>query len=108
MDENKIEMAVLVQYVPYDEDGYPMEDDNGDYIVSGWDIWQDGCLLCDFHAGAGDTLEDARAYVASLGGYELRPEPREDWEDPVWVAYQDEQNTDAGLMTVVGVYVKED
>lgn len=90
------ELMVLVEYT----------DDEGE--VTGWDLWSDGYLVLDFHVENGDTYEDAYNHASEMG-FERLPEPIvDDWNDPIWRAYADSANTDAGYMQTVDVFGKDE
>ena len=89
------EYMVLVEYQDRDE------------VVTGWDIWRDGQPIADFHVEDGDTYEDAYNYAGELGYYHC-PEPDEDWNDPIWRAYAEQADTDAGHMQTVDVFGRDE
>ena len=95
-NNRKPDLMVLVEYT----------DDEGE--VTGWDLWSDGCLVQDFHVDAGDTYEDAYNHASEMG-FERLPDPVvDDWNDPIWRAYADSANTDAGYMQTVDVFGKDE
>lgn len=90
------ELMMLVEYQDRDE------------VVTGWDIWQYGQLIADFHVENGDTYEDAYNFASGMG-FERLPEPVvEDWNNPIWQAYGEQIDTDAGTGYVLDVFDTED
>lgn len=94
------ELMVLVEYRDSDD------------FATGWDIWQYGRPIADFHADNGDVYVDAyeyACYCASRIAFERLPEPVvEDWNNPVWQAYEAPFDTDAGTAYVLDVFGTED
>ena len=90
------ELMVLVEYRDSDD------------VATGWDLWQYGCPVADFHVENGDTYEDAYNHASGMG-FERLPEPVvEDWNDPVWQAYGESFDTDAGTAYVLDVFDTEE
>ena len=86
------ELMVLVEYCDSDD------------VVTGWDLWQYGHPIADFHVEDGDTYEDVYKYASGMG-FERLPEPIvEDWNNPVWQAYSAPFDTDAGTAFVLDVF----
>lgn len=89
------ELMVLVEY---------RDDDDA---TTGWDLWQYGRLIADFHVHNGDTYKDAFHHAVDMGFERLAEPAVEDWNDPIWQAYAAPFDTDAGYAFVLDVFEED-